>query len=165
MKTIAQFPKIISVLMIFILMIEFTGCYSTRILTTSEISSSEIYLIHSNNSTYPVDSVVISEGVLSGKREAGITDKNKKGTNHIYLSSGSGIKIDNDILSVPVQSITKVEQRTIDPKKTGILTAVLIVGGIGFVVLTTVLIVNLVNEAAETTADVANSTIQVCSTY
>jgi hypothetical protein len=140
MKSIKQFRKIIAVLMVFILMGEFTGCYSTQNLTISDISSSDIYFVHAKSVTYPVDSVVISEGVLSGKleltmnskgnvnksKENGPSDKSKPIKNHIYLSSGSGIEIENDNLSVPVQSITKIEQKIPDPGRTKALNTILI---------------------------------------
>jgi hypothetical protein len=166
MKKYSQLQKIISVLMFFILMIELTGCYSTRIISTSEFTVSDKYLIHIKNSTYSVDNVLISDGILSCKLD--LSEKNYGNANktHIYLSSDSVLKINNDLISVPVGSITKIEQKVPDPRKTRTLTTVLIVAGsVGVIAGLSVLLINsLVNSltpSVEPTMDYCTS-IELC---
>jgi hypothetical protein len=155
MKIFTQLQKIIAFLMIFILMIEFTGCYSSKILTTSEITPSDTYFIHGDKSTYHVSNVVISDEILSGKMVSATNKKDKTAKNHMYISSDLAIKIKNDTLSVPVFNITKIEQKIPDPKKTKILAAVLIAGGCGITVGLTILIVNGINSTANTAGNTA----------
>jgi hypothetical protein len=115
--------------MIFILMIEFTGCYSTKIISTSDLASSNMYMIHCKNVAYSVYEVEIADSLLTG-----IVDLNKKYKDsgyktHIYLSVDSVLKFDNDHFSLPVKYITSIEQKIPDARKTKTLTAVLIVAG------------------------------------
>jgi hypothetical protein len=135
MKTYSQFLRINSVLLISLVLIEFTGCYSSRTLTVSEISPSDIYLIHSGNSVFPVYSVVITEGMLTGEPVT-ITNNNTKSIkNHIYLSYGSVVRTENNTLSVPALSVTKIVQKKTAPTKTvfAILVPTLVLGSLAAV--------------------------------
>ena len=98
----------------FILMIEFTGCYSTKIITTSEITQSDKYLIHSKKSTYLSYNDTISDGILLGNLD--FNRKNFYDLNNIdiYLASDSGLIVNNDRISFPVNSIKKI-QLTVPP--------------------------------------------------
>jgi hypothetical protein len=131
MKKQLQLQKAISVLMSFILMIEFTGCYSSKILSTSEISGSEKYAIHNKNSVYYADKAVISDGILSCKLDFSERNYSNSHRTHIYLSSDSLLKITSDFLSMPVNTISKIEQKVPDKGKTKALAFILIVAGIG----------------------------------
>jgi hypothetical protein len=167
MKTGTPFQKIIAVLMIFILMIIFSGCYSTQVINTSQFLPSDNYYIHSNNSTYKIDSVSISNEILAGKIVSGKNDKDKKNKkqetlpdekskphkNHIYLSSGSGMEIENGILKVPVISIVTIQQKTPDPKKT----TGLIIGCSAITALSIILTVVAVNATVETGEEVCGN--------
>jgi hypothetical protein len=135
-------------------MIEFTGCYSTKILTASEINSSDIYLIHGIKASYPVNNVTISDSILSANFDAGNKKYGSAIKNQIYLSSDSAINIDNYLLTVPVDKIVKIEQKVSDQKKTRTLTTVLIVAGcVGLVtVVSAIIIANSITKAADQTA-------------
>ncbi len=149
MKIYSQLQKIIAILITFILLIELTGCYSTKTISTSEIKKSDIYLIHCKNSTYPVNNVIISNEILSGSLDAGIDNHGKIISNHIYLTSDSAIKIVNYLISVPVDKIAKIEQKVYDPGKTKTLKASLIIGGGVLVVIAIIGTVNLIKELGE----------------
>jgi hypothetical protein len=149
MKTYSQLQKIIAVLITFILMIELTGCYSTKTISTSEIKKSDIYLIHCKNSNYPVNNVIISNEILSGSLDAGIDNHGKIIKNHIYLSSDSAINFNNYLITVPIDKIAKIEQKVYDPGKTKTLKASLIIGGGVLVVITIIGTVYLIKELGE----------------
>lgn len=128
MKKYSRLQKIISVLMSFILMTEFTGCYSTKVISTSEIKVSDKYFIHSKNSTYPVlDNALISNDTLSGKLYLGKNNFSKENVAHIYVLSDSLIKINNDVISIPTNRITKIEHKVYDLVKTKTLTTIVII--------------------------------------
>jgi hypothetical protein len=149
MKKYSQLQKVISVLMFFILMIGFTGCYSARIVTSSDIKSSEICFIHGQKTNYHISETIISDGILSGKTSSGIKSKGKININQIYISSDSVVKIENNILSVPVSSITKIEQEIPDPQKTKQLKTALIVGCSALTVLVIISTILMINAAAD----------------
>jgi hypothetical protein len=130
-----QLRQIISVLMIFMLLLQFTGCYSTRIISTSEFESSDTYIMHGQKSIYNVSDVVVSNGILSGKLDYSRKTYSKANETNIYLLSDSVLKINNDRISLPVDGITKIEQKVLDPRKTKNLTTILIVAvSVGLVV-------------------------------
>jgi hypothetical protein len=166
MKTHAKIQKIIAVVMIFIIMIEFTGCYSTRTALSSDIKSSEICFIHGQKINYQLSDAVISDGILSGKVSSDRTNQNSKhlykdriNKNNIYISSDSVARIENNILSIPVGSITKIEQQIPDPGKTKKLKTALIVGCSALTILgiiSTILMINAANKAADTATNAAN---------
>ena len=116
--------------MSFLIVIEFTGCYSKRILTTSEITKSDYYMIHSKVSTFLTYNDTISDGMLSGKLDFNIKDFNDPRYTHIYLSSDSMLTINNDQISFPVNSIKEIKQKVPDPGKTRTLKTVFILSGI-----------------------------------
>jgi hypothetical protein len=132
MKKYSEFQKFISVLMLFILMLEFTGCYSTKIISTSDISSSEMYVIHLKKVAFSVYEVEISDSLLTGKLDLNKMKHASGNRTHIYLSVDSVLKVNNDNVSLPVKSIAKIEQKIPDRHKTRVLTTCLIVaGGVG----------------------------------
>lgn len=146
--------------MIFILMIEFTGCYSARIVTSSDIKPSEICFIHGQKADYHISDAVISDGILSGKTGSVKKNKGNKNINHIYISSDSVVKIENNILNVPVWSITKIEQKVPDPVKTKQLKTALIIGCSGLTVIgiiSTIMAINAANRAANNVQESCNS--------
>jgi hypothetical protein len=152
--------KIISVLMCLILMLEFSGCYSTRIISTSEITASDKYLIHCNNSTYSVDKVGISNGILSGKPDFSENNHGSAKKTHIYLSANAPLKINNDLISVPVSCVTKIEQYVPEPGKTATLIILFTAVGIGIGIGSWVLISNLIMDITT-----ANTSTIFCSNW
>jgi hypothetical protein len=136
--------------------IEFTGCYSTRILTTSEITPSDYYLIHSKKSTYLSYNDTISDGILSGKLDFNNKNFNDPRVTHIFLSSDSLLTINNDQISLPVNSVKEIKQRVHDPGKTKTLKTVLIVAAcIGAVTGLVVLTISLIQTAETAAKDTA----------
>jgi hypothetical protein len=134
-------------------MIEFTGCYSARIVTSSDTKSSEICFVHGRKINSQISETIISDGILSGKMSSGIKSKGKININHIYISSDSVVKIENNILSVSVSSITKIEQKIPDPVKTKKIKIALIVGCSTLTVLgiiSTILIIDAAKDAPNT---------------
>jgi hypothetical protein len=150
MKKRPQVEQIISVLIIFILLLQLSGCYSTRVISLSDIHASDKYYVQSKKSTYPVlSNVDISNGVLSGKLDYGKRNYGKEIVNHIFVMSDSLIKINNDLISIPVNGISKIEQKVPDPAKTLTLTTVIIIGGIAVGVAAVAITVILIKDMAE----------------
>jgi hypothetical protein len=144
MKIPAQLQKIISVLMSFIMMIEFSGCYTKRILSTSDITPSKYFLIHCKYASYPAYNTTITDGIFTGN----IDFNNKDLTNplyvHIYLISDSSFKVNNSQFTLPITSIKEISQSFRDQKKTRTLIAILVVGvSVGFIVGLTISLASL----------------------
>ncbi len=98
-------------LMIFIILISFSGCVTSRILSNSDlpVAGDYSYKILSKNTNFLLRNVEISNGILSGNIE---TIGSNRYTNivNIYLTSDSVIKVDTGKnIIVPVDSITKVK--------------------------------------------------------
>jgi len=140
MSSHSQLQKIISVFMIFILLIQLSSCVSTKIISSSDLplpkSSKYHYIIHSKESSYRLDTTVISNGILSGK--INLTEDYSIGQKiKVYLSSDSVMKINtNGILSIPLNGIAKVEVTKVAAGKTillvtGCIFVILIIVGIG----------------------------------
>jgi hypothetical protein len=145
MKPNTQLQKIISILMPFILMVEITGCYSTRKLSTNEITKSDYYLIHGKKSTYLSYNDTIYDGKLSGN-----LDFNKKNfydpkNIDIYLASDSGLIVNNDRISFPVNSIKKIQYPV--PKARWGIYALVGVGTIGISILAIASLINSLSDA------------------
>jgi len=122
MKEHSQLKKIISILMIFILLIQLSGCMSYRIISSADLTDSNKYnyIIHSQKSKYRIENTVISNGILSGKIV--VEHSNIGNKVQVYLSSDSMIKINMEkILSIPVDSIAKVEMEKFSVGKTALL--------------------------------------------
>ena len=147
MKIPTQFQKILAVILTFSFVIEFTGCYSTRIVPVTDINRTGNYLIHAEKLIYNAYNVTISEGILSGNLDFNKKDSNPKIITSIYLSSDSLLKINNDQFSVPVTCIMEIKQKAPDPHKTKILRTTLIVAGMVVVAYTILAIVAFVSLA------------------
>jgi hypothetical protein len=129
MKSNSKPGKAISVLMLFIFSIEFTGCSSTKVIQTSDITSSETYMIHSKKASYQVYNAEITDSIFTGKIDLNKMNTGTGGKSHIYLLADSMLKFNNDIISFPVRYISRIEQRVPDAGKTRALTTALIVVG------------------------------------
>ena len=120
-----QFQKIISFLMIFILLIQLSGCYSYKIISSSDLPHPNSYeytfIINGQNTRYVLENTVISNGIFSGKISSG--SQNIKGKINVYLSSDTVMKINpENILSTPLDGIAKVEIKKLETGKTVLLT-------------------------------------------
>ncbi len=145
MKNSSQFQKPLSVLMIFVVIMQSSGCYSTKLISRAEIpppsSGKYFYIIHGQKSKYQIMYVKFSADSLSGLIVK--TYKGKKDVDgnkiHIYHSSDSLLSInDGKNLVISFNNIDKVETEKISAGKTILLTAgvaviiILIVGLINF---------------------------------
>jgi len=115
-KEYSQIQKSISLLMIPILLLNLSGCYTTKIISKTDLplpdSDKFAYVVHSEKWKFLLEKSKISKGILSGKIEQTIPYKTfVAGKNiHLYLSSDSVIKIENgESLSIPINEVTKVE--------------------------------------------------------
>ena len=116
MKEYSQLQKIFSILLIFILLLQFSGCTGFKIISRNELptfqSSNYHYTIHSKNSKYPIESTIISNGILSGK--VVLKHSYRRNSIQVYVSSDTVIKINKEnILSIPLESVIKVKKSKI----------------------------------------------------
>lgn len=110
MKVYSPLEKFISVIMIFTLLIQLSGCVSYRIIPISDLPdySKHSHVIHSQNSKFPLENIAISNGILSGT--VNFNQSDKRNTIKVYSLSDSVIKIDTgNILSLPLDGIAKVK--------------------------------------------------------
>jgi len=143
MKIPPQLQKAISVLMCFIIMIEFSGCYTQRILSTSDISSGSYFLIHWAEAVFPAYNTIITDEIISGNLDFNTRDPANPDRIHVYLLSDSSFKINMDRFTLPVTAIKEIKQSVRDQKKTRTLTTLLIIGAsVGLVVGLTVALVS-----------------------
>jgi len=134
MKPYSQIQKIIAVLMIFLLLIQLSGCYSTKIISSSALPLADSikcsYTVHCHNSKYLLEKMNISNGILSGKIDTMGISSHTKNRIHIYLLSDSVMKIDTGyILSIPLDGIEKVEIAKYD---VGLIIILVVVCTLGF---------------------------------
>jgi len=116
MKGFSQIQKFISLLMIFYLLLYFSGCHSTKIISKSDLlipnSSKYFYLVHCEQLKYLLEKSTISNDTLSGKIIKIYADNsNDKGKIiHLYLLSDSVVSMDKkgEHLSVPLNGIAQV---------------------------------------------------------
>jgi hypothetical protein len=97
------------------MLIYFSGCVSSRILSKSDlpVSGNYPYKILCQKTNFLLTNVEISNGLLTGKIEMAGSTRTMNIVN-IYLTSDSVVKIgEGKILSLPCDSITKV--RFVEP--------------------------------------------------
>ena len=112
MNRISRHKKFISVIFIFLILIQIPGCVSTKTINSvSDIPVSEkyTYIVHSPSTNYQILNFSIADGTISGNL---INGKQAKTTHkvHFYLSADSLLKLNSDmILTLPVDKISKIE--------------------------------------------------------
>ena len=116
MKEYSQLQKIFPILMIFILLLQLSGCIGFKNISRYELSASQSsnyhYTIYCQNSKYPIESTIISNGMLSGKVD--FKHSYRRNAIQVYVSSDTVIKINKEnILSIPLESVTKVKKSKI----------------------------------------------------
>ena len=125
-----------SVIMVFVILIQITGCYSKKIIPASDLFyyPKYHYVIHYQKTSYPLENVNVSEGILSGYMNL-LKDPNSGNQINIFPKSDSLIKIDTSmILRLNLEDISKIERKEISAVKIaglGIL-VLLVIGGISF---------------------------------
>lgn len=107
------------------MLINFSGCVSSKILSKSDLPVSGIlpYKIQCRNTNFLLNDVKISNGQLSGNVVEGGSTRYVNIVN-IYLTSDSVVKIENRILTIPCDSITKVKMVQASAGKTLLLVVV-----------------------------------------
>ena len=93
MKKYSQIHKVISVLMIFILLIQFSSCYTYRKITVSDLPKpvDYHYIMHYKNNNFLLVDVEISNEVMTGEIDAAYLNESTslKGNKvHLFLSLG-----------------------------------------------------------------------------
>jgi hypothetical protein len=119
MKKYTQLMKSVSVSLIFLLLIQLSGCYSYKFISSSNLPITDSikysYIIHSQNSKFLLRNIIISDGILSGIIDT-VKDSRQIGKKiHIYISSDSIMKINSEKnLRIPLDGIAKVEVAKVD---------------------------------------------------
>jgi len=110
----------VSFFLVWILLIEFSGCYSTKILPAKSLPVPEkkYYYVHSGKSTIVLINVAVSGGVLKGNIDFPGAYPYDSQVVHLYIAPDTTFKIDNKTARVPVENIVKVETTSYDRKKT-----------------------------------------------
>ena len=124
MKEYFQSVKIFSLVLFFILIILLSGCTSTRVITSSEltyVNAKEYhFVVHSSRREYQLEkSAKISNDTLSGKIVQVLTDNHSYIGDRIdlYLTADSMIRFEKgEFLSVPIDA---VKRATIEEMKSG----------------------------------------------
>jgi cellulose synthase/poly-beta-1,6-N-acetylglucosamine synthase-like glycosyltransferase len=112
MNGISKHRKFISVILIFVILIQMPGCVSTKVINSlSDIPVSEkyTYIIHSQTTKYQLLNARFSNGTISGNL---INGKQAQRANsvHFYLLADSVLKPDSDMrLVLPFDKISKIE--------------------------------------------------------
>jgi hypothetical protein len=125
MKDYSPLQKAISLLMIVVLLMQFNGCVSSKVIKSNSdipVTGGYYYIIHDRHNNYITGRIKISDGILSGFID---TDEQAYAGSkvHIYLMAGSIMKIDNGIATVPLDTIAKVRIVKDSTGKTILLTA------------------------------------------
>jgi hypothetical protein len=131
-NTLRQMKRIVSVLLIFIIMIQHSGCVSSINITSAELPapSKYAYIVHCQKSFYSLDNIVISNDTLSGKIN-NLVPAQTKYIVRIFPISDSFVKIDtNLILRVPLNGISNMNKIVNAPGKTVALVAGILGGGL-----------------------------------
>jgi hypothetical protein len=112
MKKYSQPQRIVAIIMIFVILPQFTGCVTSKIIAVKDLPvvSNDRYVIHVRKAYYEIDSTHIENGILSGRITSGESVHNKNAVN-LYLLSDTLIKITpQNILSLPVSEITQIKE-------------------------------------------------------
>ena len=132
MRKYSLSQETISIIMIYLVLLLFSGCYAYKDVPGSDLTNSGKYYyeIYAGNTTYKLDNAEISDGILTGKI-VGMSSRNQK--IKIFLTSDSSVVInENKILTVPVDQIAKVQK----PEINGFSTAMCIIIVIAALVIT-----------------------------
>ena len=124
MEKKVELKSILSLLMIFILLIQQFGCVNSKIITTAELPSyypKYVFKIHSKKSAYCLENVAFKNDTLSGK----IMNEDPELVKyyvHIYPTSDSVVKVNKAmILSIPLTGIMKIKSTESAPGKSTLL--------------------------------------------
>jgi hypothetical protein len=129
MNVISRHKKFISVILIFLILIQIPGCVNTKPFTSVSdipVYKKYTYIVHSPTTKYQILNFRFSDDTISGNL---INGKHAKTTHkvHFYVPADSVLKFNSDMtLVLPVDKISKIELET--PAKGA--TAILIAGSL-----------------------------------
>lgn len=163
MKLHPKYQKVIVVLLIFIMLTDICACYTQRKVSPYEIAPSIHYVVQYEKSAYITYDLMVSEGTVYGKLDYNFKNNNNRILQHIFLTSDSLLKINNDKINFPVSSVKEIRQRMPDRVKT----TFLIVGvGLGIVsIIGIILIIKGLNDIPAISPQIPNSSTQFCSNW
>jgi len=124
MRKLNRFQKTLAWILFFLVIIQFSGCYTIKKVPRSELGYGErtYYFIHGQNSSYQITNTTLSEGILSGK-VASLTEAPQKGqVIHLYVAPDTAITVNGDVISVPSSNIAKLEVYKVDAGRTALVT-------------------------------------------
>ncbi len=130
MRAYNEYQKIVALFLAGLIMLMFSGCYSLRGIPKGEIqyAGGKHYYIHGTNSSFQINNVSISDGVLSGSLAYLAESPKKKDVINLYVAPDSAIKKNGSIISIPFENIAKAELNKVDGSKTLIIGSGIAVG-------------------------------------
>ncbi|MBN1183407.1 MAG: hypothetical protein JXB49_14035 [Bacteroidales bacterium] len=143
MKKYSQFSESLSALMTFILLLQLTGCYSNRVISSSDLVlpyyEKYSYVIRTPDSKYLLNNASISSDTLYGriiKIESGIAGNKVR----LYLSADSLLKVNTfSLVAIPLNNIAKTVDVKFSTLKTIVYGAIIVPVAIGLVAILYVL--------------------------
>jgi len=128
--------KATSAFLIFIILIQITGCYSFKPILGSDPSiyksDKYSYLIYTRDMVYALENPKISNGILSGKYKVDFDKSYRTKTIKIYPPLDFAVKVDTlFMISIPLDSIAKFKKSEFSVVKTIIISAIVITSLIG----------------------------------
>jgi hypothetical protein len=132
MRKFNRFQKTLSWILSFLVILQFSGCYTIKKVPRSELGYSEktYYFIHGQNSAYQITNTTLSEGILSGKVVSLAETPEKGQVIHLYVAPDTAIMVNGDLISLPSSNIAKMEVYKVDTGRTAIVVAGAVYGAL-----------------------------------
>jgi hypothetical protein len=139
MRRNSKLVRSFSILMIFSMLWQVSGCYSSKIIATSNLpvegKGPSFYKIYDKGTNIRLENPTVSQGILSGKKGS---YRLKAGPHHalvnIYLFPDSLLKVINDSIRTPINAIAKVQVKEYKPGATLLLVIPVLAVPIGFLI-------------------------------
>lgn len=130
MRKYNDYQKTVALFLAGLIMFMFSGCYSLRGIPKGEIqyAGGKYYYIHGISSSYQINNVIISNGILTGNITQLPKTGKKKEVMHLYIAPDSAMKTNGQIISIPFENIAKAEINKVDGTKTLIIGAGIAIG-------------------------------------
>jgi hypothetical protein len=103
-----------------------TGCFTLRTATRSDLTVTEktAFVLHSASQVIRLNTVMISDGKISGLINPSVTATRGPNTVHVFIAPDSAIKRNGLMVEVPMSNVAKVEIPKFDAGKTLINSAI-----------------------------------------
>jgi len=120
MKNFSTVQKIVASVLSALVIIQFSGCRTLATLPRGEIQYAEKthYYVHGTSSSFEVSGTAIDKGIFTGIVSHPAKNPAKGQLMHIYVAPDSVIKIEGQVVSVPVSNIAKAEIYKADAGRT-----------------------------------------------